>query len=77
MSGELLVAIALVTAAVAVTLLVALAVSRLLGAYDDIGGGMFDRPRGDGDGREPPDAEYEEFAAALHSLWSEPRPHDP
>ena len=33
--------------------------------YDGLGGGVFDRPRGDDGERPPPDAEYEEFAAAI------------
>jgi hypothetical protein len=33
--------------------------------YDHIGGGVFDRSRGDHGERPAPDAEYEEFAAAI------------
>jgi hypothetical protein len=33
--------------------------------YESIGGGVFDRSRGDDGERPPPDAEYEEFAVAI------------
>ncbi len=60
----------LVVLSVVVFVVLAVAIGLVLFArssrtYDEIGGGIFDRPRGDHEERYPPDAEGEEFMGAL------------
>ena len=72
MTGELFyAAVVVITVAVGALLIGLLMLGSMAGAYDDIGAGMFDRPRGHRDDRGPCDAEYEEYGAALAALCEE------
>ena len=51
-----------------------LLLGQLARAYEEIGGGVFDRPQGDRGDRPPPDAEYDEW---LDALARSTRPQEP
>ena len=66
--GDVVAAAVVVAISVGAMLVGLVMVGSMRGAYDQIGGRMFDRP---GEGRGPNDAEYEEFGAVLASMCEE------